>query len=241
MNNNIIIRSSDNPISLNLVNYGDKVNSIKLISATIPNVSYNLLDTDYIIFKNTSGVNNNIYFNNGRYDISLLITYLQTKLNSLDVVSYVITNNVLTNKLEFDNSNTGGFSITAKTANVEYALGLILNKLYNSISGVIIPDNIFNFTYTSCYYIYSNIINNNSATYINQGKTLIANQSILGILPNSGAVNSFSYSYWGNLNDNIRTNGSPNNINITIYDDLNNIVNFNGLKYTIFININNTN
>lgn len=193
-------------------------NTVSIVHCEIPYSFYIINEYNNLLSLSTG----NIYIPYGNYNANSLITYLKTQLPANMNITLNSSNGVLS--LIYNQQ----FQIYPTTT-VYKVLGL-QNKTYTSINNTIIFDYPCNFLGTKNLYIKSNIIldNFNSTT-----KDYIT----LSNIPVS--VEPFSIVLYNNYSNSkhIIKNKNLDNIEIKIFDDDNNLIDFNNTDWSITLEI----
>lgn len=194
-------------------------NTISIIHAEIPYSFYIINEYNNVLNLSTG----KIIVDFGNYNVNSLMKYINSKLPVNMILSF--------------NSTNGKFILTYNQpfnilpSSIYKLMGLEKNKTYNSINYVVNFPYPANLLGTKNLYIKSNIIlsNYNSATkdYVTLGCIPVNVEPYSIILYNNFSNSSF-----------IINNISLNNIEIEIYDDDNNLVDFNNIDWSIIIEIN---
>jgi len=193
-------------------------NTISIVHCEIPYSFYIINEYNNLLSLSTG----NIYITYGNYNANSLITYLKTQLPINMNISL--------------NSSTGVLSLTYnqqfqiyETTTVYKVLGL-QKKNYTSINNSIIFDYPCNFLGTNNLYIKSNFILDNFNTSTKDYIT-ISNIPV--------SVEPFSIVLYNNYSNSkhIIKNKNLDNIEIKIYDDDNNLVDFNNIDWSITLEI----
>ena len=196
---------------------------ISLTDAVIPYSFYNVNDTndklDYVL----NGLTYNVIIEHANYNISTLITYLKLNMDSGFTINY----NSSTNKITFTHST---FEFTfLNTSTCQELLGFVENTSYSSnllILTSVIGINFFtirNVQITSPNFILNNI---NTAT---PNKA-----SIITSIPvncNMGCI--INYNNINNISSLVHEISNINNLHIQILDQDGDLLNLNGLHWSI--------
>jgi hypothetical protein len=197
---------------------------IKVENATIPYSFYNINNFN---IKFTYSLKDqpitNILINNGNYNITQLVDKLK-----LLMINFEITYNVIDNKLTFKNDEDFEFYDQSTCYEI---LGFIHGKDYSSISNIIKSQNCVNLMSIKRINLQSNFQTNN----IN--KFAINNNSILCSIPvNKAPYSLIEYTNYNNFRTNLFIN-IISLIRIKIVDEDENIIDLNGLNYSLTLQI----
>ncbi len=193
-------------------------NTISIVHCEIPYSFYIINEYNNLLSLSTG----DIYIDYGNYNANSLIAYLKTKLPINMNISLNSSNGVLS--LIYNQS----FQIYENTT-VYKVLGL-QKKNYISLNNSIIFDYPCNFLGTKNLYIKSNIILDNFNT---------STKDYITITNIPVSVEPFSILLYNNYSNSkhIIKNKNLDNIEIKIYDDDNNLVDFNNIEWSITLEI----
>ena len=227
-----------------LVPSGGTKNNLSYNSDIVFNINGIIQDEKYILY-NTISINHaeipysfyvvnvynnllslstgDIYIDKGNYNATSLMKIINSKLPTNMIMSFNSTNG----KYTF----TYNQPFNIKNTTTIYKLLGLENKLYNSISNIINCPYSANLLGTKNLYIKSNFIISNLNTSTQDYITLAC-------IPVS--VEPYSIILFNNFSNSshIIKNRNLDNIEIKIYDDDNNLVNFNNIDWSITLEVN---
>ena len=193
-------------------------------NCVIPYSFYNINSTNNYLTYLVNQIQYYITIPQGNYNINQLITTLQ----SLMLSGFTITYNNINNKLTF--TYLTDFSLL-DTSTIFPIIGFKLNTLYVSSSYSLISVNSINMHPIKCINVVSNLM-----TY-NINKSFVNNNTILCCIPINNQP--FSLIEYHNIN-NFRINLFINiisSIKIKLIDDSGNLLNLNGLNFSLTIQL----
>jgi hypothetical protein len=193
-------------------------------SATIPYSFYNINNfNNTFVFSIKDNPIVSIVLNNGNYNINQLVSEL-----SLLMISFKITYNVINNKLTFKNDEYFKFYSTSTCYQV---LGFIKDNDYLSINNIIKSVNCVNIMSIKRINLQSNFQTNN----INKSAT--NNNSIICSIPvNKPPYSLIEFTNYNNFRINLFIN-TISFIYIKLVDEHENLVDLNGLNYSLTLQI----
>ena len=195
---------------------------ISVTDAVIPYSFYNVNDTNNILEYNLNSVDYTLIITKANYNITTLITYLTANLETGFTISY----NASTNKLTFEHST---YEFTFNSNSTCFELLGLTEKTHASTLSILTSDISINFfTIRNIQISSSNFILNN----INTAKPNVA--SILISIPvdvNQGSI--IQYRNINNISSLVHEINNISNLHIQILDQDGDLLNLNGLHYSI--------
>jgi len=193
-------------------------------NCVIPYSFYNINSTNNYLIYLVNHIQYYVYIPQGNYNINQLITTLQ----SLMLTGFTITYNSINNKLTF--TYITDFSLL-DTSTIFPIIGFKLNTVYVASSYSLTSVNSINMHPIKCINIVSNLM-----TY-NINKSFVNNNTILCCIPiNNQPFSLIEYHNINNFRINLFIN-TISNIKIKLIDDNGNLLNLNGLNFSITLQL----
>ncbi len=194
-------------------------NTISIVHCEIPYSFYVVNESNNKLVLSTGTIN----IPYGNYNANSLLKYINTQLP----VNMVISFDATTGKVKMTYNQW--FSISP-TSTIQKVLGLAINTTYSSVNNVIAFPYPMNVLGTKNLFIKSNIMLNNYNSVTKDYVTLSC------IPVNVEPYGIILYNNYSNSAHIIR-NKKLDNIEIQIYDDMNNLIDFNNVEWNITIEI----
>jgi len=217
---------------LNILSPDDSVVFVEagIGSAEIPCSFYNIETTNNVFNYKVNSINYSITVPIGNYNYSTLVTAMTTLFSANShtmTFSLNKASNILTMTL-----TAGGTWNTIDVSSIYYVLGFNANTTYNIISNTITFPNLFNLLGQKKIKIYSNNISIDSYDSVNKSTSnLLSTISV-----SQPGFSMIVYQNVDGLYSRMR-NHYLSTIDISIRDELNNLYNFNGVPWTLTINL----
>jgi len=212
-------------------NEEDKV-FISVLNAQIPYSFYNINIYNNVLNMTVDGVSKILNLTKANYNSSTLISEITAQLALQSVTDIAITYSGTTGKLTFTKTS-GTFSINGAST-ISKVLGFIEGTTYNSVAQVITAVNPLNLLGILKIKIQSHALN--TISFDSAGGN--TNKNILAVLPIE--VGNFGLIQYDNLSNlEIPLNVKMiNAIDIQLYGDDGNLINFNGIDWSISLVLN---
>ena len=212
-------------------NEEDKV-FISVLNAQIPYSFYNINIYNNVLNMTVDGVSKILNLTKTNYNSSTLISEITAQLALQSVTDIAITYSGTTGKLTFTKTS-GTFSINGSST-ISKVLGFIEGTTYNSVAQVITAPNPLNLLGILKIKIQSHALN--TISFDSAGGN--TNKNILAVLPIE--VGNFGLIQYDNLSNlEIPLNVKMiNAIDIQLYGDDGNLINFNGIDWSISLVLN---
>ena len=212
-------------------NEEDKV-FISVLNAQIPYSFYNINIYNNVLNMTIDGVSKILNLTKANYNSSTLISEITAQLALQSVTDIAITYSGTTGKLTFTKTS-GTFSINGAST-ISKVLGFIEGTTYNSVAQVITAPNPLNLLGILKIKIQSHALN--TISFDSAGGN--TNKNILAVLPIE--VGNFGLIQYDNLSNlEIPLNVKMiNAIDIQLYGDDGNLINFNGIDWSISLVLN---
>jgi len=193
-------------------------------NVSIPYSFYNVNNDTNILAYTANGVTTTLTVTNGNYNITQLLSYLNTNMTN-----FTVTYNSITNKLTFTNS-LYDFTINS-TSTCLVMLGFGVGSTYTSTSKSLTAPNCVNIQTTKRINIASNLI-----TY-NINKSNLNNYSILCSIPiNKPPFSVIEYANTNHFRTNLFIN-NISNIKIRLLDENGKLIDLNGCHFCITLQL----
>ena len=212
-----------NPIILNKNAYEMK---ISVVNAQIP-ISYYLINSTNNKFNITiNGISTSYYFKVGNYNINSFITEWSNSIGA----GWTLTFSNITNKLSFTYNQN--FIFSDDNNSLFGIMGFKKGTSYSSSNNSLICPYVVNFAGVTRLNIKSNCFTLNNVDSYNKS----INRTI-AVIPVSSV--SGGYMYYNNFTNykNIFKNNEISTINIEIYDDFKNFIDFNNIDWSMTLQI----
>jgi hypothetical protein len=212
-----------NPIILNKNAYEMRVS---VVNCQIP-ISYYLINSTNNKFNITvNGITTSYYFKVGNYNVNSFITEWTNSIGA----GWTLTYSNISNKITF--GYTQNFTFSDDINSLFGIIGFKKGTSYSSSSNLLICPYVVNFSGITRLNIKSNCFTLNNVDSYN--KTI--NRTI-ACIPVSSIINGISY--YNNFTNykNIFKNHEISTINIEIYDDFKNLIDFNNIDWTMTLQI----
>jgi hypothetical protein len=199
---------------------------ISVRNAIIPYSFYNINSTNNFLIYIANNVTYTYILDIGNYNALQLVKYL----NTLIVSSGLSCNyNIITNKLTFTHS-TYNFIFSSNSTCLSF-MGFIYTSLSLSTNKVLISNNCLNLQNVQSIHIQTNFITGN----INSSE--LYKQNTLCTIPiNTSPYSNITYDNSSNFSTNLYSN-LLNEIYIKLVDQDNNLINLNGLDWSITLQV----
>lgn len=170
-----------------------------------------------------------IVFEEGNYNINQFLSLLNTKLQALGLNTITLNWSSLSNKLTLN--TTSEFQI--KSTSTCLSLLGFTDKEHVSVGNVLTSDSMIDIRGHTSLYINSDLMND---VYTYGGKGHNTNQCLARIPVNGGSYGTITYQPLQTISCPVRRN-KLNKFRIWIYDQQNNYIDFNGMKWVMTIQI----
>jgi hypothetical protein len=200
---------------------------ISIINAQIPYSFYQINNTNNKFSITISGNTNNYYATLGNYNINTFITMLL----GIIPAGFSITYNNSTSKLTFIYTNA--FSLLDGTNSLFSIIGFAKGSVFLSVGNQITAPYCYNLSPLNKLNIYTDSFTLNNVDSFNKSQT-----NILASVPINCSPNDIILYYnFNNYRKNIHNPEQFSNLNIEIYDDWENNIDFNNLDWSLTIQI----
>lgn len=212
-----------NPIILNKFAYEMR---ISVVNAQIPISYYLINDTNNKLNITINGIVTTYYFKKGNYNIN---TFISEWANSIGT-GWTLTYDNITNKITY--TYTQNFTFSDDLNSIFGIMGFKKGSIYTSSNNSLICPYVANFAGITRLNIKSNSFTLNNVDSYNKS----INRTI-AVIPVSSI--SSGYMYYNNFTNynTVFTNHSISTINIEIYDDFKNFIDFNNIDWTMCMQI----
>ena len=206
--------------------------TVKVSKAEFPVSFYNVNETNNVLrFRYTDlTVEKTIVFDVGNYNINQFLSHLNDKIQALGITDVVINWSSLSNKLSLQCASE--FRISSQSTCLSL-LGFTDKDHVSDASHLITGDSMIDIRGHTSLYINTDLMND---TYTFSGKGHQTNHCIARIPVNGGAYGTITYQPIQCLSAPLNRN-NISRFRIWIYDQNNNYINFNQMKWTLTLQI----
>ena len=212
-----------NPITINKNAIEMK---ISVVNAQIPISWYLINSKNNKFYITVSGVKMAYYFKIGNYNISSFITEWNNSVGS----GWILTYSTITNKISF--AYTQPFIFSDDINSIFSIIGLKTGTQYSSTTNILVAPFCFNFAGITRLNIKSCCFSLNNVDSLNKGLN-----RTLAVIP----VSSFGsgYTFYNNFTNykNVFKNHEISTIQIEIYDDFKNFIDFNNIDWSMTLQV----
>lgn len=202
---------------------------VSIQNAQIPISFYNVNVYNNILRLTYNSLPYTITLTRGNYNSNTLITEITSQLAGQLITDIAITISSVTGILKFVRSGSLNFTVLS-TGTINKTLGFAVDTNYTSVTGILNPPYPLNLLGILKLKIGSYEI----STY-NFDSSVLGNLNILGTIPiEAGTFGLIQYDNFSNIQAIIK-NTSIDSFDLQIYGDDNNLVNFNGIDWSIVL------
>jgi hypothetical protein len=214
----------------NIFSLDKKVYEVRLgvVTAEIPYSFYQINETNYKFQITIGGITSIYNASLGNYNINTFIT----RLLSILPAGFNITYDLSISKLTF--SYTQSFQISDTNKSIFPILGFATGQVYTSnASFILTAPNCYNLNPINRLMINTNTFNIPNIDTFNKSITTVLASIPINCMPND----TIFYTNFANFRTTLSNPSSLNQLNLEIYDDYEQQINFNGLNWTLTIQV----